>query len=75
MTATEERAEELDYSIVYIEKGLKVIVPSTARYRPSISRRYENCRTGTHDSDIYAQNNIKTRSFSNSPPIDAVNAS
>jgi polar amino acid transport system substrate-binding protein len=27
MTATDERAEEIDFSIVYIEMGLKVIVP------------------------------------------------
>jgi ABC-type amino acid transport substrate-binding protein len=37
MTATDERAEEIDFSIVYIEMGLKVIVPIDTRYRPSIS--------------------------------------
>jgi polar amino acid transport system substrate-binding protein len=76
MTATDERAEEIDFSIVYIEMGLKVIVPidSTLSSFDQLDGKKIAVQAST-TADIYAQNNYKNAQLLQfTKPIDAVNA-
>lgn len=76
MTATDERAEEIDFSIVYIEMGLKVIVPidSALTSFDQLDGKKIAVQAST-TADIYAQNNYKNAQLLQfTKPIDAVNA-
>ena len=76
MTVTDERAEEIDFSIVYIEMGLKVIVPvdSDITSFDDLEGKKIGVQAST-TADIYAQENYTTAEVLQfTKPVDAVNA-
>lgn len=76
MTVTDERAEEIDFSMVYIEMGLKVIVPvdSDITSFDDLEGKKIGVQAST-TADIYAQENYTTAEVLQfTKPVDAVNA-